>query len=257
MANERHPFVGWGYLLLGVGLTVEGFRTVVGKQAAPALLGGRGRLAGLGNAEGEAMRKAGGVIEKATTHTVRDINERVRFIKERVQKDSLKPVVREKALAVLTRKCPVGSGKVDWCVEPKNYEAEIKAIYNAVQDPNSPIALRYTRDHVFVDQFTAADKLMRLNGGDCDDGTILLGAMLRTVGYPLKMRVIQDKGSSTWSHIYLLVGIPPSGGNMKWVPLDWSVYPYKPPGWEAPGAAQAALSGRPAGIVEKVKDFDV
>lgn len=257
MANERNPLVGWGYLLLGLGLTAEGFRSVTGK-ASPANLpfGNRG-IAGLGNAEGAAMRKAGGVIEKAKTHTVRNIDERVRFIKERVQKDSLKPVVREKALAVLTRKCPVGNGKVDWCVEPKNYEAEIKALYNAVQDPNSPIALRYTRDHVYVDQFTAADKLMRLNGGDCDDGTILLGAMLRTVGYPIKMRVIQDKGSPTWSHIYLLVGIPPGGGSMKWVPLDWSVYPYKPPGWEAPGAAQAALSGRPAGIVEKVRDYDV
>ncbi len=252
--SERNPLVGWGYLLLGVGLTVEGFRSVTGKAPAPSFLG-KG-MGGLGNPEGEAMRKAGGVIEKVTTRTVGDINERVRYIRERILKDSLKPEIREKALAVLTRKCG-SDGNKTWCVPPKDYAAEIKALYNAVQDPNSPLALRYTRDHIEVDQYHAADKLLRLKGGDCDDGTILLGAMLRAVGYPVKMRVIQDRGAPSWSHIYLLVGAPPSGGQMKWAPLDWSVYPYKPAGWEAPGAAQSALSGKPAGIVVRVRDFDV
>lgn len=141
------------------------------------------------------------------------------------------------------------------CVPEKDYDAEIRALFMAVRDANSDLALRYTRDHVEVDQYHSAEKLMALKGGDCDDGTILLGSMLRAVGYPVRLRVIQDNASTTWSHIYLLVGTPPMGPT-RWVALDWSV-PDKPPGWEAPGAKQVALNGRPAGVVTRLIDFSV
>jgi hypothetical protein len=141
------------------------------------------------------------------------------------------------------------------CVPEKDWEAEIRALFTAVRDAASPMALRYTRDHAEIDQFHSADKLLKLKGGDCDDGTILLGSMLRAVGYPIRLRVIQDTGSSTWSHIYLLVGLPPMAPE-KWVALDWSV-PGKPAGWEAPGAKEVALSGRPSGVVTRLIDFKV
>ena len=141
------------------------------------------------------------------------------------------------------------------CVPEKDYDAEIRALFTAVRDASSDLALRYTRDHVEVDQYHSANKLLQLKGGDCDDGTILLGSMLRAVGYPVRLRVIQDNQSSTWSHIYLLVGTPPMNPN-KWVALDWSV-PGKPPGWEAPGAKQVALNGKPAGVVTRLIDFSV
>lgn len=239
-------------VLLGGSLVLDGLSLLKTSAPGGALLGGRG----LAGSEAEALKRAGGVLTRGTLHRVGNINERVRFITDRIKADSLKPEIREKALAVLGRKTRGPDGAMQWAVEPKNYEAEIVALYNAVQDPKSDIALRYVRDHATVDQFTAADKLMRINGGDCDDGTILLGALLRSVGYPVKARVVQDNGSDTWSHIYLLVGTPPTNPR-KWVPLDWSVYPYKPPGWEAPGAKQVALTGQPAGIIVKVKDFDV
>ncbi len=572
--SRRHPLVGWGYLLLGLGLTWEGIRGIRGE---PMLLGGNGKLSG---PESDALKNAGGIIKSAPIYRVDSIQERVNYIVDRIRKDSLKPIIREKALAVLTRKCPTDGGRKEWCVRPKDHPAEIRALFRAVQDANSDVALRYTRDHVLVDQFHAADKLLRLRGGDCfargtlvlkddhslapveslrvgdriwgkdrwstvtntwekgilptwrvrlnngssvrltpdhkvwalrcdrhvsqveagakpcscrpserreeriyvrdlkpgdvlvqpgripygkgepdvrrtfveglylsdgwhepnrfaisgrdgkpkeaqkrkveaickelglktywhrryirihdrewaarvstmgthapqkraltldlaegaagalfegiladsgknsqgfghtltttsrklflqarvlakmfgitcgeryvvdhgglgqnpiwrlqlwgggpkghapkllrvrgidkdnvalpcfdfetddhyvwlpeadwttsqcDDGVVLLGAMLRSVGYPVKLRVVQDKGSSTWSHIYLLIGIPPTGPS-KWVPLDWSVVPFKPAGWEAPGAAQTALTGEPHGIITRVKDFNV
>ncbi len=237
-------------MLLGLGLTWEGIRGIRGE---PMLLGGNGRLSG---PESDALKNAGGIIKSAPIYRVGSIQERVNYIVDRIRKDSLKPIIREKALAVLTRKCPTGDGGKEWCVPSKDFAAEIRALFRAVQDANSDVALRYTRDHVLVDQFHAADKLLRLRGGDCDDGSILLGAMLRSVGYPLKLRVIQDRGSSTWSHIYILCGMPPTNPT-KWVPLDWSIVPFKPAGWEAPGAASVALSGKPSGVVTRLRDFNV
>ena len=245
--------IGWGYVALGGAFILKGIGVIkVDGQmdkGEPAALLGEGP-------EAKALRASGGVIKTSKIVPVRDIAARVAFIKTRIKEDSLKPAVREKALAVLTRKCSTVSGGKKWCVEPKDQEAEVTALFRATQDVNSDVALRYTRDHVEVDQFHAADKLIRLKGGDCDDGVILLGAMLRAVGYPIKLRVIQDTKSASWSHIYLLVGLPAQNPS-KWIPLDWSVYPFKPAGWEAPGAADVALSGKPAGLVTRLRDFDV
>lgn len=253
-------FTNVAKMAFGVGLFLEALSQMRKEQnGSGALLGppaGSRGVSGLNGPEADAMAAAGGVIKTSRTVTVRNIAERVALIRDRILKDSLKPIVREKALSVLSRKCSTPAGGVRWCVTPKDYEAEIAALFKAVQDANSELALRYVRDHVEVDQFTAADKLFRIRGGDCDDGTILLGSMLRSVGYPTKMRVIQDSASESWSHIYLLVGVPPQAPR-KWIPLDWSVYPFKPAGWEAPGAKDVALSGKPAGVVTKLRDFNV
>lgn len=253
--GARNTLEGIGYSALGLGFlfqAAKAFGVFGDKRGAGAPF--TGQVRGLSGPESEAMLKAPKVISKVTTRTVADIKERVSYIQDRIRKDSLKPEIREKALAVLTRKCKTQNG-VRWCVEEKDHEAEVRALFTAVRDAASPLALRYTRDHVEVDQFHSADKLLKLKGGDCDDGTILLGAMLRAVGYQVRLRVIQDVNSSSWSHIYLLVGIPPPSPT-KWIALDWSM-PGKPPGWEAPGAKSVALNGRPSGMVTRLMDFKV
>lgn len=266
MARKTLEAVGFSALGLGFFFQAARAAGVFGlgtPETTPTSVGVSGvrrsaGVAGLGRTAtpGEALRNAPKVIEKVTTRTVKDIQDRVSYIQDRIRKDSLKPEIREKALAVLTRKEPdPGSGKDRWVVPEKDAEAEVVALFNAVRDPASPLALRYTRDHVEVDQYHSANKLFQLKGGDCDDGSILLGSMLRAVGYPVRLRVIQDTSSSTWSHIYLLAGIPPGRAD-KWIPLDWSV-PGKEAGWEAPGAKQVALTGRPSGVVEKLLDFKV
>jgi hypothetical protein len=263
--NTKAKLEGFGYTALGLGFLFQAAKSFGLFGLGPVDIADKGKqrskLAGLGNAEGEAMRAAKPVIGKVTTYTVSDIKERVAHIQDRVRKDSLKPEVKEMAMAVLTRKESDGDGNTRWAVPEKDYEAEITALYKAVQDPASPIALRYTRDHNTVDQFFAANKLASLHGpslkgGDCDDGTILLGSLLRSVGYPVRLRVIQDVNASSWSHIYLLVGTPPPRPT-KWIALDWSVRPPKPAGWEAPGARDVARTGKPAGVVAKLLDFNV
>ena len=84
----------------------------------------------------------------------------------------------------------------------------------------------------------------------------------------VRLRVVAANGKASWSHIYLLTGLPPDNPT-EWMPLDPSM-PEKPAGWEAPGAETVARSGRrasdgralgtgqsPAGIISRVLDYSV
>lgn len=243
-----------GKLLLGLGLSAEAVNDLRERRRTQ-LLGPQG-VNGLGRMEaghyntglprnvlpgenewaGSKLVAAKTVITKARQHTLsrgaNSIDERLGHIIRLIKEGSLKPEVIEAARAIVSRKCGTEKNK-QWCLPPKDYKREVMAVYRAVQDANSDLAVRYVRDHVAVDQFAAPEHIWKIRGGDCDDGTILLASLLSAIGYPVRCRVIQDISSPTWSHIYLLVGLPPTGPSV-WVPLDWSVYPYKPPGWEAP-----------------------
>lgn len=99
----------------------------------------------------------------------------------------------------------------------------------------------------------------------CDDYVIVLGSMLMAVGHPVRLRVIATRRDDTpddkapWSHIYLLTPTTFDNPNAKWVPMWVSVDGSmdKPLGWEAPGAADVAKSGKPAGIVARVRDYSL
>jgi len=77
----------------------------------------------------------------------------------------------------------------------------------------------------------------------CDDYTITMGALLQSIGYPIKLRVIQTTDADDWNHIYLAVGIPP-GHPQAWMPLDASVD--RPAGWEPPRS-----------MIKRLKDYEV
>jgi hypothetical protein len=282
MGDGWHIIKGLAYLGLGAFSFSQGLKVSRERMGGLGYAGSGTRLPeqrlrtlpGEDQWMGDALRRADGVLQKASLHIVRNLNERVAFIQRAIydpadaerakrglkpKSGSLQPEINAAARAVVSRKCHTTTGGVRWCTTPKDYEAEIVAIFTAVQEAKSPIALRYVRDHAYVDQFTAAKKLIRVRGGDCDDGTILLGSLLMSIGYTIRLRVIQDTQASTWSHIYLLVGMPPQQGQnaRRWIPLDWSVYPFQRAGWQAPGADSVALDGRAAGVVTRVRDFKV
>jgi len=240
--SKLGKMVALGEIIVGAGFILRG----IGKIREPSANGG---LLGRGPAQAKALPQPR-VIEKATLKQVRNIDERVAEIQKLIQKGSLNPAIEETVSEILSRKC----GE-KWCVREKDYLGEVSALFWAMRDPASPNAMRYRRDHVRVDQFHGADKLLKLRTGDCDDGVILLGSMLQSAGYPVKLRIIQTTDSATWSHVYALAGLPPTNPT-RWLPLDWSVED-SVPGWEAPGAKEAASTGKPAGIVAKVRDFDV
>lgn len=247
MADSGEPtgawrfIIGLGEVIVGGAIAYRGYRKVAYGEAG---LFGAARVRGRDD--------LGRILHtEKTVALTKGIDERVAYIQEKASKGSLHPAIKELTASILSQKC--GD---KYCIREKAYVEEIKALFWALKDVRSPHSMRYQRDHAYVDQFVSADKLLQLKSGDCDDSAILLGAMLLSAGYPVKMRIVaaNGKGDDAWSHIYLLAGTPP-GSPTRWVPLDLTVD--KNPGWEVPGAQQALESGSPAGLVTRTRDYDV
>jgi Transglutaminase-like superfamily len=120
--------------------------------------------------------------------------------------------VRQKAIDILITKA----------VRPKDYLGEIKALFEWVQH-----YVRYTKDPFQIEVLHSARRLLELRAGDCDDMTILLGAMLEAIGHPVRLVIIGPDPSQPklFSHIYL-----EAFHQGRWIPLD-ATMPY-PMGWE-------------------------
>lgn len=117
--------------------------------------------------------------------------------------------------------------KIVQYIPPKDYEREVKAIYNFVVR-----RLRYTKDIHRVETVHRARDLLRRHkkAADCDDFVILTGALLQAIGHPVRIIIIGNNplDKDDYSHIYLQVFV-----GKKWIALDGSV-PGAKPGWEAP-----------------------
>lgn len=244
--EAKSPLVPLGWILLGIGLwklggkpflaagtlaqgLLDGTRWLKQREDRQRLLAGESSQLGdtLQDSAARIMSVPLKVEKRGTAVTVDGL---VAEIRKLIHRGSLDPEVRKKALAVLGRKCGT-DGSRKWCTPEKDSEAEVGAFFWALKDPNSPIAIRYTRDHAGVDQYHAAGKILRLRNGDCDDMVVLLGAMLRSVGYPLRIVVMQAKSAESWSHVALEAGIPPTKPT-RWIWLDLTLD--GPPGTKPP-----------------------
>ena len=197
----------------------------------------------------------GSTRPRATRKDIDPIKGRLGEIAKLIRKAGVDPEIHEATKKILSMRGPDG----DWLVKPKDWENEVKLVFRGATDPRfSNLAVRYVCDMLRTDTFSSAKRtLLQTHGGDCDDFVIVLGGMCESVGYQVKIRCIQAKGKSTWSHVYLLVGIPPGGGTpTQWMPLDGSVET-KPPGWQAPGAESALRYGKPSGMVARTLDLPV
>jgi hypothetical protein len=65
-------------------------------------------------------------------------------------------------------------------VPPKDRFGEIRSLFEWVRRN-----IRYTRDIFRVELLHTARRMLELRAGDCDDMTILLGAMLMSTGHPV------------------------------------------------------------------------
>lgn len=108
-------------------------------------------------------------LPKRKTVNMTTVEERLAEIGRLIHDGSYDDDVKAAAQAVLTRKC--GDR---WCVAPKDYAGESDAIFNAVVDPTSPIAMRYTLDHPTTDEFGSAARGLRMRAGDCLPGVTKL-----------------------------------------------------------------------------------
>ncbi|AMK78440.1 MULTISPECIES: transglutaminase-like domain-containing protein [Methylomonas] len=100
--------------------------------------------------------------------------------------------VRQSAIDILRQRA----------VKPKDYLAEIKALFEWVQQN-----IRYTKDTFRVEVLHSAKRMLELRAGDCDDMTILLGSMLEAIGHPVRLVLsgANPARPDQFSHIYLEV----------------------------------------------------
>lgn len=175
----------------------------------------------------------GGPTARVTS--VRNIDQRVHYVKQQIIKGRRDPRIRELAVRLVSKKCG-GS----WCIPERDYQGELRAIFNYTRQN-----VRYVRDPVDRDTFQHPRRTLEWGGEDCDGATIVVGSLVQAIGYPYKCRVIQTVYGNDYDHIYGMAGVPPTSPNPKiWLPMDASVD--KPAFWEAPRH-----------LVKRVKDFTV
>lgn len=203
-----NPLIGIGFASLGIGYLWEAYKTSKGEPESLNGLGAVGADRGVPNG-----------IKTMKYFPAGNIDQREDYILQQIRKDSLDPRVISEARSILSGRCPAArGGYVDWCVKPKDYDAQVRALYLAITDPNSALAVRYVNDHPVVDLFGSSALMRRLPAEDCDGMAIRLGALLRSVGHGVKTRVVAPKGRpGQWSHIYLMVSPPMQD---RWRPVD-------------------------------------
>jgi transglutaminase-like putative cysteine protease len=123
------------------------------------------------------------------------------------RKDEL---IRSTALAVVAN------------VEGRNYVGEINAVYDWVQQH-----IAYRQD--IADAETVSDPVttLRTGQGDCDDQSVLVAALLLSIGHPCRFAAIGMGDSDSFQHVYCETRV----GN-RWYPMDTTepLRPGIPPG---------------------------
>jgi hypothetical protein len=103
----------------------------------------------------------------------------------------------------------------EYGVPPKDRFGEVCALFDWVRRN-----IRYTRDIFRVELLHTARRMLELRAGDCDDMTILLGAMLLSTGHPVRLALVgfRPEKPHSYSHIYPEVHV--AG---RWLPVDATV----------------------------------
>ena len=124
-------------------------------------------------------------------------------------------------------------------VRPKDYIGEITALFEWVRRH-----LRYTRDPFRIEVLHSARRLLELRAGDCDDHVILLGAMLKSVGHPVRLVLTgpDARRPGLFSHIYL-----ESWSRGRWIPLDATMS--HPAGWAPRTPVRRRVPVEPAPVL--------
>lgn len=109
-------------------------------------------------------------------------------------------------------------------VPAKDRWGEVAALFDWVRRN-----VRYTRDIFRVELLHTPRRMLELRAGDCDDMTILLGAMLVATGHPVRLALAGFRRARphSYSHIYPEVLV-----HGRWIPLDATVD--FPMGWAPP-----------------------
>jgi hypothetical protein len=109
-------------------------------------------------------------------------------------------------------------------VRGKDRFGEVNALFEWVRHN-----IRYTRDILKVELLHSARRMLELRAGDCDDMTILLGAMLVSTGHPVRLVLAGFRAHKphAYSHIYPEVNV-----RGRWIAIDATTQ--HPIGWAPP-----------------------
>jgi transglutaminase-like putative cysteine protease len=149
-------------------------------------------------------------VPRGTTGTLRT----AKIIAKLVQDGAKDFYVRQKAIEVFRT----------YDVKAKNRMGEVNALFDFVKRN-----IRYTRDIFRVELLHSARRMLELRAGDCDDMTILLGAMLLSTGHPVRLVLagFRPNRPHAYSHIYPEVNV-----RGRWMAVDATMD--KPIGWAPP-----------------------
>ena len=130
--------------------------------------------------------------------------------------------VRQKAIDIL----------LECGVRPKDYIGEINALFRWVQRH-----VRYTKDPFQVEVLHSPRRMLELRAGDCDDMTILLGSLVKSIGHPVRLVLTgpNARRPDLFSHIYLEAQCQGD-----WIPLD-ATMPFAM-GWSPRAPVRLVLS---------------
>ena len=92
---------------------------------------------------------------------------------------------------------------------PKDWINEARLIQRWVRDN-----IRYTKDIYGVETLHSAEKVLELEYGDCDDKSILVSAMLESIGHPTRFKAVGFSRNAL-SHVYPQVKI-----KGQWIPVE-------------------------------------
>ncbi len=101
----------------------------------------------------------------------------------------------------------------------KAIRQEASALFDFVQNQ-----IRYVRDPHQVEALQTPAATLQLKSGDCDDKTILLAALLLSIGIPVKL-IVGGWEKGRYTHVWLRAQI-----RVNWIPMD-PTEP-RPMGWE-------------------------
>lgn len=121
------------------------------------------------------------------------LDDRMDYLIAEIEEGMQDPVIQKLAAKIMAR----------YNVPSRDYRGEAEAIFLWVREN-----IRYTRDPEGMELFRKPKRTLELGIADCDDMSILIGALLSTIGHVIVLRVI-GVSSNNPEHIYPVVLIPP------------------------------------------------
>lgn len=159
-----------------------------------------------------------------TTHELRGIpggaegtRQTLRIMRELVREWKMHPRLRQLAKSI-----------VQGCAS-KNTKCEVASIHRYISNK-----IRYVRDVQGVETVQAPDVTLRDKAGDCDDQAVLVGALLCSVGHPVRFVAVGFR-PGRFAHVYTETPIGPN-----WVAVETTEK-----GWP--------LGRKPRGVIHMVQ----